>query len=388
MDPDVTRFLEANPSWETRLAAGELWPGIPDKILERLGDLKSGIPEWIKINGVWEAEKEFTKLLSERGNAVGVRNGEIIVYPPIERRPSLSSLLTDELFEKMGWQHSAVKTAQRAREQLDKAEAEQVPLIHRRQLGYAGWLATNPIYNVELRRLKMLWRALPDPIPFPLDVCSDKRTPVTIMESLGEDGLPLPPQDMDKFAWELAAFLKRWGISKLVDWEYPAPQGPLFGDKDILSFVRNNDLTGHVIYIPSWYEVTASRDNILDTLKSNQRKVQGDRFIPGDSWPVSNYARYAGMFLCLRALHALELRSGALEDKSPEHELILELVAEWLNEEHPEPRGGANWAKGEGGEEDVDKASRARRLLAFSRTRLSGKMPKELMPHKAKNETA
>lgn len=387
MDEAVEAFIGEYPSWRERLTNKHLWLSIPEKILDGLGSLKkTDIPAWLNDGHTWGMEERFTRLMTQHA-AIGVREGRIVTHPFFEKHPQLSSHLTDELFDKMGWQHTDVKTAQRAREQLDKAEAEQVPRIQQQSLAYAGWLTTNPIYRDELRVIRSQWESLAEPIPFPLTIDPFKGTPALFSDLVDDEGIPkadvhgIAPKTSE-FAGDLAVFFRRWGITRLVDWDYPVPQGPLFGEKEVLSFVRNNDQTGQVIYIPSWYEVIASRDNVLDILKSNQRKVRDDRFLEGDCWPITHHVRYAGMFLSRHALNAIELRSDKLKSNSSEHDMVLRLISEWLDEALPESRGGTNKAQGEGGEENSDHGARARNILNFANRRLSGKMPQKLLPQK------
>ena len=387
---DIQGFLGEHPDWGERLGTHKLWLGIPGGVLDRLGELKRNTPRWLAQDGAWQAEMDFLDFIGEPngGGAIGVRQGAVVNYPPYQCAQSYSALLTDEVFEAMGWQQH-IASAQVARDQLDKAQKETIPMIQQRLLGYAGWLVTNPIYVREASLLEEAWCTLPAPMPFPSDITMFRAPEDTLSEFVNErmgsqclDGGEAVPTF--EFVGRMANFYKRWGILQLPDWNFPVPQGPLFGEKDVLKFVRNNDLTGQVVYVPGWYEVIASRDNVLDTLKSNQRRVKDDRFIDGDGWPISHHARYVGIFLCLHALQAIEQRSGKLDEKSREFELVLELITGWLDEKLPEPRGGANKGQGEGGGEDTDKAARVRRLLKFSKQRLSGKIPKDLMPKKRK----
>lgn len=390
---DITGFLSEHPGWSERLRSDRLWLSIPRGLVDRFGDLKENAPNWLTKGDAWQAEMDFLDLIGESDGygAIGMRQENIVNYPLFKQQPRLSSFVTDERFEELGLgQH--IESAQVARDQLDQAQRKQTPIIEQRLLGYAGWLITNPIYVREASQLDESWRALTTPQSFPSEIIAFKGTPVIFKELFDEDGMPKrfdrnensPAQE---FAEQMANFYKRWGILQLPDWDFPVPQGPLHGEKNILSFVRNNDLTGQVVYIPGWYEVIDSRDNVLKTLKSDQGKVKDDRFIEGDGWPITSHARYAGMFMCLNALRAIEQRSGKLAEKSPDYELVLELMTEWLDEELPESRGRGKIGKGEGGKEDIDKASRIRRLILLSKQRLGRSMSGELKNKKSKSRS-
>jgi hypothetical protein len=383
-DTALASFLSEFPCWQDRLAGGDCWLGLPRTILDGLGDLKGEeIPNWLNNNHAWGTEVAFTDFLEARSDgSIGVRDGAVVTFPPFARLPQLSSLVTDKMFKKMGWHHTEVGNAQNARNQLDKAQGEQGPLIKQRLFAYAGWLTTNPIYLKEEQFLRERWESLSERIHFPLTTFPLGGSKTSLHQIVNEDDNALPnvSGEVQTFVRGLAAFLRRWGIVELAEWGFPVPQGPLFGDKDILSFVRNNDLTGQVVYIPSWYEVVASRDNVLDTLRRNQQSVQDDRFIEGDGWPISHYDRYAGMFLAIYAQRAIEQRGEKLKKGTPRTEGILKVVTKWLEAELPEPRGRGKKGKADGGIENSDDASRARRLFLLANQRQSGKMPKELLP--------
>lgn len=377
---ELDHFLEQYPHWRERLSSNTLWLSIPSPILEVLGEAKQNIPAWLKDDGAWNEETAFSELTEHLG-AIGIRYGQAFNYSLIERMYSTMPTITDEQFHELGWDKTPIRTPERAREQLRQAD-EQLGSMRLRLVSYVGWLTSNPIYVKERDIIKAHWESLRNPPSFPLQIIDPPGAPRNIPDAfIKKDGARLN-KGLDAFGSALYDFLMRWGLIKLEDWDYPQPQGPLIGGKEILAFVRNNDFTGQIAYIPAWYDIVDAKDQFIDSVKNAQRNVRDEgRFIENDSWPVPKHARYAGIFYCLHALRAIELR-GKISHTSPDYETVLGAIAPWLEKIAPENRGGANKGKGKGGKEDTDDAARVRRLMAYARQRMSGTVPKELLSQK------
>jgi hypothetical protein len=172
----------------------------------------------------------------------------------------------------------------------------------------------------------------------------------------------------------LYEFLGRWGLNALTDWDLPNPQGPLNGPKEMTSFLLPSDKSGRILYMPGWYGLIASRDDVASALTNTVGPDGDDRFISGDGWPVRNSGPYAGMFLCRYVLHALRQR-GELPEGSRAYSTAIKALAAWLYKRLPQGRGSQMTNEDN---PNPDRTARVRKLLRMAKARLGGKQPADL----------
>jgi hypothetical protein len=351
MDKRVDDFISKYPSWRERLCRDELHLAIPSLILEEIGETRVRNTWWEKNPDRMDEEKQFSKMMEAISGGIGVRNGQIMQFPPLGIPPSISEVMSKEEFEELDWDKElSYEVAQQAQAEAEKGK---LPSIRARILGYAGWLVTNPKYRQDIENLKKEFELSNASLP---------------IQRTNEPGESLRNNLFTKGQ----EFLAKWGLNSLADWYFPCPQGPLFGEHEVLQFIKDTRFPGIALYIPAWYAVLDDKDDILKELKSHQKHRFKDLLADDDDWPITKHARFAGIFLCHYVWLALNSREK-MAPKNPGYDDIMWAISFWLDERLPEKRGGANRGKGEGGAENQDRGSRARRLISTMNTRIRRK---------------
>jgi hypothetical protein len=147
--------------------------------------------------------------LCERCNAIGFWNGEFIQAGYLVRP---DPLLSERELRELNWAPAQMRQAERL-----MAKMESISL---RLKGYAGWLVTDPDFRQARDELASRWAALPDPErPFPIVRSIKLDSPPEETRAAGER--------VSVYQGDLNAFLDRWGLTKMLSWDLPEPQGPM-----------------------------------------------------------------------------------------------------------------------------------------------------------------
>ena len=85
--------------------------------------------------------------------------------------------------------------------------------IEERMLGYAGWLATDPVFRYLVKQFRSKWQE---------QVRADGEFRAFPRSLLGERPDPPRPEDREFFVDSLMLY-KRWGLESLVSWDLPLP---------------------------------------------------------------------------------------------------------------------------------------------------------------------
>jgi hypothetical protein len=135
--------------------------------------------------------------------------------------------------------------------------------------GYAGWLATEPLFlEQQIRSLEARWNALPEGQRPAFPLLRAVRTRVT------PDGAVPAPDALRAFSDDLAAFLDRWGLTQLATWDLPMAQGPILPvllDADAPAVPRH----GLHLFLPLHYPLTGDDDLLGEILRLQQSSVEG-----------------------------------------------------------------------------------------------------------------
>jgi hypothetical protein len=131
---------------------------------------------------------------------------------------------------------------------------DQRKVIDTRKEAYAGWLIVNRPFRAEIKALRRKW--------------------ATVMQRVGR--FPVYPRwllsdeeyDQDlpqKFRDDFLAFYRRWGLDRMLTWDWPVPMEPdlvggIIKDLDLLTD------TGLVLFVP-WYALRGEKVNLQEVVQ-------------------------------------------------------------------------------------------------------------------------
>lgn len=311
--------------WATRLGETKPYYAIPEVILEELRSCKS-----MRISDQeYEGELLFTSICAEH-SAVGVLGGELVRCGFITRKSLGCVKVTEKVIKEFGWDQYGL-TAEKCNENL-KAIAPYLERINARLAAYSGWLLTNPVF---LKERDLLRKTIEDSgieIVFPLKSeihgheadfnrelqnftikwglpqHETREARIALLELYKKTIAPEAHNSTAVKATEkirISDFLARWGLRQMVTWDLPEPQGPIERGTiaDIVSFVKQPDIVGRMLFIPYWYKVMGD-DNILVRLRGEQKAKSAEEYdsLPPrqphvkNGWPVENDVLFSGIF--------------------------------------------------------------------------------------------
>ncbi len=238
-------------------------------------------------------EREFSRLCEECG-IIGVWGRQVIGYHLLTRLP----LQVDpRLVASLGWTRQQIAAVTGSGDRLDVAND--------RLLGVVGWLLTEPTFLMNVSHLRAGYEALPASgrPNFPLgrvvtlDTTNARRTNLSAGTSA--------------FAENLRTFLDRWGLTQLVTWELPNPQGPLLPN----SLPEGPACPTHGIhlYLPLHYPLQGD-DDLLRQVREFQRQQAISLQLPQELGGIAHHAQYAQMF---RLIHLERAVRGRFQNGLP-----------------------------------------------------------------------
>ncbi len=311
------KLFSENSIWINRLEEERVYYAIPLKILDELSNQIA--------KQEYESEKLFTEICA-KFNAVGVVRRKLVLCGYMTRKSSKNIALSEFEHARLGWgkELSPETFATHAVDYEDYGAS-----INRRMTAYAGWLLTNPVFIKERDQLRAMFTNQKDLPQFPLknDPPSNVNDfnielqafcikwgldPVAAkdirckMKNLFENTLRTGRKLKNKIA--VCSFLARWGLSGMATWELPLPQGPVDGGPaDIIAGLINMpDTVGRTLFVPYWYEIINSKDDILLRLRGEQT-AQGNlkigeyepRTYKGNGWPIAHHDVFCNIFYTL-----------------------------------------------------------------------------------------
>ena len=189
-----------------------------------------------------------------------------------------------------------------------KAASKKLASARNRLLGVVGRLLTSPEFLIETEALKKESEKLAAadrpswPLQRPVRVASP---PVESREA--------GPEIVD-FVGHLKVHLDRWGLMKLVDWDLPEPQGPLFDDQLPLA-APASPTHGVRITLPLHYPLQGD-DDLLRQIKEYQQQAMKDQGLPTHLAAIGNHDQFAQFFRLIRVETTLRSRWA---EKAPPH---------------------------------------------------------------------
>jgi hypothetical protein len=135
-----------------------------------------------------------------------------------------------------------------------RASDDRRQVMNTRQDAYTGWLVTNTEFRDDVSGLQSRWAALVGELGrFP----SFPRWPA--------DDLGLDTAVPDCFRDEFLAFYRRWGLERMLTWEWPVAMEPdLVGG--MIRDLHEMSETGVVLFVP-WYMVRGEKLNLQEVVR-------------------------------------------------------------------------------------------------------------------------
>ncbi|MDB5311567.1 MAG: hypothetical protein JWO38_5769 [Gemmataceae bacterium] len=240
-----------------------------------------------------EAEREFSQVCRDQ-RIVGVWGPHTVAYHLLTRTPFRPDQLPLDhpVFRNSGWGPRELGLLQTATGRADAA-ADRLP-------GVVGWLLTEPSFLTERDGLRAEYLALPAEYrpSFPLGR-------VVVLDNPGENRTELPPTAA-AFAGSLRRFLDRWGLTRLVTWDLPDPQGPLLPDP-LPAGAPARPAHGVHLYVPIHYPLQGD-DDLLRRVREFQRQQAIELGLAPGFGAIAHHAQYAQMFRLIHLDRAVRSR--------------------------------------------------------------------------------
>jgi hypothetical protein len=263
----LTKFRHKHPHWLEKFEiAGPVY-ALPPETAGALRKPSAGKPPLLTESQV-ETELAFFKLC-QVSNALAVWNGQFIgnaylVRPPIPPKSYLEGL---------NWSPAQIAVANKSFEKTDS--------IAERLKGYIGWLITDPDFIQKRDTLKSQWQAL-----------SEDSRPYPLARSLSVPQAQAEPVAV--FQQGLDVFLDRFGLTRMLTWDLPEPQGPMWPallPADAPAMPKH----GLHLVLPAHYPLTGT-DDILRQIQQQQTQVAKEQGLAASAAGLHHYEVYGQMF--------------------------------------------------------------------------------------------
>ena len=207
-----------------------------------------------------ESDREFELALADlckQSSAVGIWNGNPVQFPYLQPPlppPSRAAMMD------CGWSAQQAACVEGLVTHADETR--------QRLKGYVGWLVTDPDFLAARDQLAKEWGALPlsNRLSFPLQrsVSLPERPP----------GSRPATSTAVQFQEQLDAFLDHWGLTQMVTWDLPDPQGPLI-PADVPANSPSMPKHGLHIVLPIHYPLLGSDGLLLEIQRQQVYLAQG-----------------------------------------------------------------------------------------------------------------
>ena len=199
-----------------------------------------------------EVEMAFTDVC-EVLKAIGYWNGRFIKAGYLVRPDPLPG--RRELVE-LKWTSHQISSAKRLVEATDS--------ISSRLKGCMGWLVTDPDFIQARDKLASLWNTLDEmERPFPIQRSVQFDSP---SQEAGKPG-----EAPAEYQARLNAFLDRWGLTGMLTWDLPQPQGPMFPAQLPADAPAMHKHGLHLV-LPIHYPLTGT-DDLLQQIRHQQAQL-------------------------------------------------------------------------------------------------------------------
>jgi len=119
------------------------------------------------------------------------------------------------------------------------------------------------------------------------------------------------PAGTSALAGHVRQFLDRWGLTRLITWELPDPQGPLL--PNVLPEGPARPAHGIHLFLPLHYPLQGD-DDLLGRVREFQRQQANELGLPSGFAGIAHHAQYAQMF---RLIHLDRAVRGRFHGRPP-----------------------------------------------------------------------
>jgi hypothetical protein len=233
-----------------------------------------------------QSEKEFTDLCT-RHKVIGVWLGQMVRY---------DYLLPD------GPTLTGRQVTRRSKAHVRKGSTadSKISEVRSRLRGVVGWLLTDPTFVRELTAVQAAWKALPrwERPAFPLTRARRAVAPPS-------DAVPADPA-MSSFAESFHNLMDRWGLTRLMTWDLPEPQGP-FLPSAVPPWAQAMPQHGVHLVVPIHYPVQGN-DALLKLVQEQQQALASRLGIDGSFAGLPHYGVYDQIFRLRHLQQAMQAR--------------------------------------------------------------------------------
>jgi len=220
-----------NPFWQSLT---ELYPDHAALQQQSVYAIPKGLIDRIQAESKLFSKEEIRFELDLAGMPCdGFFMGQPFSYPlftPPDQRPDNEA--TRPTVERLRQSHiQDMKRGFRTHTQIKKyfTEARAIAKdVWQRQLGYAGWLVTHPVFRFDRDRFREAWGER---------IERERAFPRLPLSYFGERPRSVPEKDLPFFV-DYHGFYLRWGLETLTTWDLPVPIPPELAQKALF------DLTG------------------------------------------------------------------------------------------------------------------------------------------------
>jgi hypothetical protein len=261
--PEKAGFAMTNPSPETALdeewlAFAQRHAGNPFLQHDPLYSLNESLIDLIQAEApafFTPEQVEFERDLA-RTAAFGFFHRQAMGVTAKERQPDAQGLSMEERLVRATRSIDETMAVSLSQDGLSEGEiaeyfeqrAKVRTTIEFRQCAYTGWLVSNRQFRAEVAELQTTWGS---------EVAQHRRFPVYPIWPFFDDGGLNSQEDFRNACF---AFYRRWGLDRLVTWDWPVPMEPdlavgLRRDMEVLSEA------GVVLFVP-WYLLRGEKLNL------------------------------------------------------------------------------------------------------------------------------
>ena len=272
---DLTGFRTANRGWlEAHEGSGPVYR-LPRQTIVSLTRPPERRPPLLAETDC-EVEMAFTQLC-DASRAIGYWQSEFIMAWYWVRPDPLPSA-TELRQLGLNWTRAQILQAQQL---IDRTDS-----IAERIKGYAGWLVTDVTFIQARDDLASRWHALPP-----------KERPYPIQRSVQIDVAPEESRQTDRrlaaFQDDMNAFLDLWGLTGMLTWDLPGPQGPML-PANLPANAPAMPRHGLHLVLPVHYPLTAT-DDLLSQIRQQQVALARELGIDTSMAGLPHYEVYGQM---------------------------------------------------------------------------------------------
>ncbi|MEI7687960.1 MAG: hypothetical protein WCL32_23380 [Planctomycetota bacterium] len=271
---NLKSFLKQFPHWKDRLTSDSPTYSIPAPAIQPLSTARRR-RKALFSESESSAELAFTKFCEE-SNLLGFWNGAPICLPVASAK---EPTVRRECLELMGLTTRQIGEV--------NAGLDDLRPMRQRIKGVMGWLLTDPGFLDETQGLKQRWKILP---------IGERVLPLQRPRPVGAQPPTAKAADpaLATFTRDLNAFLDKWGLTQMVTWELPEPQGPLVPNP-LPPSAPATPAHGIHVFIPVHYHFQQN-DDLIRKIEGFQQQLASELQIPSSFAGLAHPEAYARIF--------------------------------------------------------------------------------------------